>query len=256
MNQPYAQQQIQESGYEYPYHYIPVWERGRFRQHQYWSWGFRYLGGIQIVLNELAKISFESLLDIGCGDGRFLREARRLFPHSRLLGLDYSEQAIRLAQALNAGIRYEARDIISEPLAEQFEAATLVEVLEHIPIADVPSFLSACAAALKPGGHLVLTVPHRNKPIEPKHFQHFNSDQLRTLLMRDFAEVSIVPFDTLSKHAPLLAILERLLGGRGRYFLVTNRHLVSAFFRYYLRRHLYARNERVCGRLLAICRKA
>ncbi|MBC8252913.1 MAG: anion permease, partial [Ardenticatenia bacterium] len=81
---------LQDREYAYPYHYIPTWENGQFSQVQYWSWGYRYLGGIQVVLDQLRKLSFETLVDIGCGDGRFLREAKARFPEARMLGVDYS----------------------------------------------------------------------------------------------------------------------------------------------------------------------
>lgn len=71
------EQQIQEDQYDYPYHYIPRVENGQFSQSQYWSWGMHYLGGIQLILEQIDSYSFDSLIDVGCGDGRFLRELAR-----------------------------------------------------------------------------------------------------------------------------------------------------------------------------------
>ncbi len=51
---------------------------GRFSQLRHWSWGYRYLGRLQVVFDLLDGLEFDSLLDVGCGDGRFLREARQL----------------------------------------------------------------------------------------------------------------------------------------------------------------------------------
>lgn len=248
-------QQVQEEGYVLPYHYIPKWERGRFAQHYYWSWGFRYLGGLQLVLDQLRGMKFASLVDIGCGDGRFLREAAQRFPDAELLGVDYSEQAIRLAQAMNPHLGYQVRDIVAQPLTARFEAATLIEVLEHIPPAQAPAFVAAVAAALGDNGRLVLTVPHRNVPVTPKHFQHFDEDSLRALLAPHFDDLRFIPFDTLSAKAPLLGLLERLIGGRGRYFVLTNRRILSRFFRFYLRRYLYCASAASCSRIAVVGRK-
>lgn len=249
------EQRIQEEGYSFPYHYVPRWERGRFAQHSYWSWGFRYLGGLQLVLDQLLGMKFGSLVDIGCGDGRFLREAARHHPDVTLLGVDYSEQAIRLAQAMNSHLRYRVQDIVTEPLNGRFDVVTLIEVLEHIPPPQAPAFVAAVAAALGESGRLVLTVPHRNVPVTPKHFQHFDEQGLRKLLEPHFDDLRFIPFDTLSAKAPLLALLERLIGGRGRYWVMTNRRLLSAFFRFYLRRYLYCSGEKTCSRIAVVGRK-
>ncbi len=63
-------QLTQEEQYTYPYHHIPSWEANSFAQNQYWSWGFRYLGGLKVVMDALEGIDFKSIIDIGCGDGR------------------------------------------------------------------------------------------------------------------------------------------------------------------------------------------
>lgn len=250
-----AQQSIQEAEYAYPYHYIPTWDGQRFSQQLSWSWGYRYLGGILLVIDQLRGIEFQSLVDIGCGDGRFLREAARSFPKTGLLGLDYSARAIALARAMNPGLQYRAVNILEESLTSQFDVATLIEVLEHIPTQDVPAFLAAVAATIKPGGWLILTVPHRNKPVESKHFQHFDTKLLASLVAPHFHEFHAIPFDALPRVSNLLNIFEKLLGGRGRYFLVTNRRLWKLFFRFYLKHYLYSSDESSCGRIAMICRK-
>lgn len=249
------QQQRQEDGYSFPYHYVPRWEDGRFTQHFHWWWGYRYLGGIQVVLAELAKIGVQSLVDIGCGDGRFLREAARFFPGAELLGIDYSQRAISIAQAFNPGLSYEVMDIIATPPPRRFAIATLIEVLEHIPPTQIQDFVAAVAGLIEDNGYLVMTVPHSNKPVEAKHYQHFDMVLLRRTLESSFDEMRFIPFDTLAHKAPLLSFMEKLLGGKGRYWLITNRRLLGAFFRFYLRNHLYCESETSAGRIALVCRK-
>jgi len=82
-------QAIQESEYFIPYHYIPEKDDQGFSQTLFWSWGMRYFAGIELVLAQLENLKFSSIIDIGCGDGRFLREARRAFSGKSLLGVDY-----------------------------------------------------------------------------------------------------------------------------------------------------------------------
>lgn len=255
MNRNDSQTRAQEAEYAFPYHYIPGVKGAKFSSIRQWRWGFRYLGGMQLVLDQLEKISFSSIVDIGCGDGRFLREIAQTYPGKQLLGVDASERAIRLAQALNPELDYRASDIVQNPLAATFDVATLIEVIEHIPPAALPDFLGAVAKAIQPGGHLVLTVPHRNKPLIPKHYQHFTGAQLRALLAPHFEVIHVFPFDVRVRWRPLLWFIEKLLGGKGRWFLFTNARIQYQFYRLYLRRYLYAGSENDCARIAVVARR-
>jgi len=245
-------QQAQEAEYGYPYHYIPTWKDGRFSQVLYWPWGFRYLGGMRVVFDRLDMFSFDSLIDIGCGDGRFLREAATCYPEARLLGVDYSEQAVQLARVMNPGLSYGAIDIAAESLADHFDVATLIEVLEHVPPAQIDAFLEAIADTLNDNGRLILTVPHVNSPVLEKHYQHFTSNHLHKLLVPHFRDIVFVPFDPQSK---VMAILYRLIGGGGSYFILTSPRLLARFYQLYINRYLYTDDEQKCGRIAAVCQK-
>lgn len=249
---PDGKRQIQDKQYTYPYHYIPTWEDGNFSQVWYWSWGYRYLGGMKVVLDQLERIAFGSLLDVGCGDGRFLGEVAGIYPGTTLRGLDVSERAVRLARAINPQLKYEVLDITKEPILGHFDVATAIEVLEHIHPSNVLSFLEAIAKSLQDDGWLVLTVPHANKGVSDKHYQHFTSDDLRDLLTPLFGGVSFVPFDVRSR---VMARFQQLVGGSGQHCIVTNRWVTSWFFRLYIERYLYAGDEQKCMRIAAVCRK-
>lgn len=242
----HEEEHLQESQYAYPYHYIPEYGDKSFSQTQHWEWGFRYLGGMKVVMDQLASLSFESLVDIGCGDGRFLREFCRQYSDKETLGIDYSAQAIRLANAMNPEISYECRDIRSDALERSFEVATLIEVLEHIPPSDVHGFLKAVSEMLHPGGYLILTVPHTNKPVQPKHFRHYDESLLRECLSPHFEDLSFIPFDS---HNRLLGLLQRLMGGAGNHFVITNPYVNHLFFETYCRYFLYNVDESTCGRI-------
>src|SRR5512135_225184 len=112
------QTRLQEAQYSFPYHHIPSVQKAKFSPVRYWSWGFRYLGGIQLVLDQLENTQFSSLIDIGCGDGRLLREIASHYGEKHLLGIDASTRAIQLAQALNPGVRYQTIDLFNESIPE------------------------------------------------------------------------------------------------------------------------------------------
>lgn len=249
------QTRVQEGEYAFPYHYLPAIKGHKFSTTRHWDWGFRYLGGMQVAFDLLTEQPFASLIDIGCGDGRFLREATSRFPGARLLGIDASERAVRLAQALNPDIEYRTRDLVHEGAGGRFDAATLIEVIEHITPQDLGGFLRAVAESLVEGGRLVLTVPHRNKPIIEKHYQHFTGARLRELLTPYFADIRLVPFDVEARRAPLMWVIEHVLGAKGRWFLFTQPRVLYLLYRLYLRRYLYAPDEQRCERIAVVCQK-
>lgn len=249
-----SEQERQEAEYAFPYHYIPELGQRGLTLARHWPWGFRYLGGIEVVLDQLAKAPFSSMIDVGCGDGRFLPEVKRRFPDAKLLGIDYSERAIRLAQALHPEIEYRTVDLFEQNVGGLFDVATLVEVIEHIPPARLPEFVRAVAACVKDGGRAIVTVPHANKPLAKKHFQHFTSDSLRAVLAPHFRTIEMIPFDVRAR-TPMAWLVERVLGAKGDFFLLTNRRLLGTLFDVYRTRLLYAPNEASCLRLAAVCAK-
>lgn len=243
---------IQDSLYEYPYHYLPRLQGLNFSQHRYWSWGYRYLGRLRVTFDLLKGIEFDSLLDIGCGDGRFLKEAAEIYTGKKLSGIDKSPRAIALARRLNPEIRFETVDILDSPPTEKWDVVTMLEVLEHIPPSDLSLFLGTAAGLIKTGGHLVLTVPHVNEKLSDKHYQHFNPQKLEELLLPDFEDIGCIPFDHIS---PLLQLAEKLMGGSGRFFLVTHQGLNNLRFQYYMRKCLYPAGESRCRRVACLARK-
>ena len=245
-------QVLQDEQYDYPYHYIPEWKKEYFTQTHYWAWGFRYLGGIRVVLDRLSNIYFDSLIDIGCGDGRFLREVSRYYPTANLLGVDYSERAIRLAKAMSPHLNYRVLDITREHLPGAFDVATLIEVIEHIPPYELQDFIDSVMSTIRPNGWLILTAPHTNKPVSRKHYQHFSSDSLNSLFEPYCSNLVYFPFD---RKSLLLSVMHRLLGGNGKHFVITNKRIQGWFFRLYTNRYLYSPTEKSSLRICMLCRK-
>jgi SAM-dependent methyltransferase len=244
------EQQIQEEQYTFPYHYLPHLEEGNFRQHAYWSWGYRYLAGMLVARKLCDEEDWSSLLDLGCGDGRFISELSRDGSGRSLLGVDFSERAIALARAMNPCLEYRVADILDDDLdGRQFDVVTLIEVIEHIPPQELDAFVERAVSFVKPGGRLVITVPHRNRPVGEKHFQHFDSSALTALLDDLVDDLRFQPFDFFSRP---LDLWFRFIGRTGRYFLITWQPLLDAFFRYYMRRCLFGQDESLCSRIACV----
>jgi SAM-dependent methyltransferase len=245
------QQKIQESRYQFPYHYIPDLEDGNFTQVRTLRWGYEYLAYIRFVLTKIQSLQFDSLLDAGCGDGRFLYELRRLFPDKDLVGIDSSEQAIRLAKALGPNAEY-VLGTIADPtlLRKHFDVITLIEVLEHVPPDNLADFVKGLSERLKAGGKLALTVPTRNVKVARKHYQHFDRQSLENVL-RPFFTIEECWF--LNRDSAGVKWLERLL--MNRLFILNHRRLLNWVYRTYERRFLHAQPHNA-KRICALCAKS
>ena len=245
--------QQQDSQYLFPYHYLPAMRNGAYRQFESLVWGMEYLSYVEYVVDRLEAVAPVSLVDIGCGDGRVTREmARRLAPAGgaaglRLLGIDFSEKAIALARALNPECHFETVDILHDSAGgAPFAAATLIEVLEHIPVADTGTFIGAIRQTLSDRGHLVLTVPTTARPVNAKHFQHFDEHRLEQLLARDF---EIVEMTRLNRIGVVETVLNTLM--ENRLFVLKQRTACQLLYASYKNWCLHA-DERTGARLCVV----
>lgn len=247
------EQKLQEEAYEFPYHYIPNALDDNFVQHVHWAWGFRYLGGINVVKNICLKHKCDSLLDIGCGDGRFLREMSSINKNIKMMGIDYSQRAISFASAFNPNIDYRVIDITKENLRnEKFDIVTLIEVIEHIKPSELDSFIKNALSLVKDDGTFIITVPHINKKLNKKHFQHFSQSKLMDLFVNYGYNIEFIPFDSKSI---IIRFLYHLIGGNGKWFVLSYKPLLKLFYNIYIKYYLYTKNEKSCMRIACIVKK-
>jgi 2-polyprenyl-3-methyl-5-hydroxy-6-metoxy-1,4-benzoquinol methylase len=239
------EQAIQEAEYEFPYHYIPRFEDGNFSQVRKLRWGYEYLSYLRFILARLERVEFASLLDVGCGEGRFLCEVSKRFPNKNLMGIDCSRRALEYARLLNPQVKFTCGDITGEHLfAERFDVITLIETLEHVRPSEIPNFVRGLRDNLKTDGALIVSVPSKNLSLNRKHYQHFNLDSLRAALK---------PFFTVTEHYFLNRISrwDRLLGKLlvNRYFILNEPRLLNALYRRYedsLLNALESDGKRIC----------
>jgi 2-polyprenyl-6-hydroxyphenyl methylase/3-demethylubiquinone-9 3-methyltransferase len=103
-----------------------------------------------------------TVLDVGCGAGLLCEPLARL--GASVTGLDPAATNIAVARlhAERAGLAIDYRSDTVEAVAagkERFDIVLAMEVVEHV--ADVTAFVSACGAAVKPGGLLVMATINR-----------------------------------------------------------------------------------------------
>jgi 2-polyprenyl-3-methyl-5-hydroxy-6-metoxy-1,4-benzoquinol methylase len=99
-----------------------------------------------------------TLLDVGCGTGRFIEVAQE--ENWAVAGLElFSGVAEETARRL--GIKVTVGSILEADLpAHSFDVITMFDVIEHVE--EPVLALQSCARMLKPGGVLVLTTPNFN----------------------------------------------------------------------------------------------
>ena len=115
------------------------------------------------------------LLDIGSGNGEFLRVAGRRWPQAELLGLEMSEVGVQQSRARVPGAEFRVCDLMegAGPIGGRERWATHAvcsEVLEHV---DDPVLLLRNARRwLAPGCRLVVTVPGGPMSAFDRHIGH------------------------------------------------------------------------------------
>ncbi len=132
------------------------------------------------------------LLDIGCGYGFFMEEAAKHGWNAR--GIDLSEECVAFAKERGQKAELALPEDIKEK--NSYDAITMFYVLEHLP--DPLSTLRTIRKLLKPGGVLLLRVPHTTpivkllKPMKiknnlfdpPFHLCDFSPETIAKILVK------------------------------------------------------------------------
>jgi 2-polyprenyl-3-methyl-5-hydroxy-6-metoxy-1,4-benzoquinol methylase len=85
-----------------------------------------------ILLKMLEQLRFETILEVGCGNGMNLFALRQAFPAVKLVGTDISREALAQLQAFQPGIPTYRLDATRDTLEEQYDVVISLDVLEHI----------------------------------------------------------------------------------------------------------------------------
>jgi ubiquinone/menaquinone biosynthesis C-methylase UbiE len=113
-------------------------------------------------LSRCRLIDHASVLDIGCGTGRWSRRYLQL--GHRPVGLDATQGMLRLATATGLACPLIVAHAQRLPFRDSsFELASAVTVVQHIPSSDQRDVLKEMVRVLRPGGHLILIELIRGK---------------------------------------------------------------------------------------------
>lgn len=123
------------------------------------------------MLAALKSTGATRVLDLGCGEGRLLQALLKEKQFSEIVGMDVSHRALaiahdrlhydRLPPVQKARLRFLHGSLIyRDQRFAGFDAAAVVEVIEHLDAARLAAFERVLFECLKPK-HIVITTPNR-----------------------------------------------------------------------------------------------
>ena len=119
------------------------------------------------VIEAVAETGARTVLDLGCGDGDLVLRLAGVPGIDCITGIEIDAARLRRAQARLAkagpqGARVQlacASAVQAHPNLAGYDCACLVEVIEHLPPADINRLERAVFAGMRPG-HVIVTTPN------------------------------------------------------------------------------------------------
>jgi SAM-dependent methyltransferase len=119
----------------------------------------RLMDGFHGALDELwAQADPASILDVGCGEGVLTHEWAQRLGDRRIVGIDLDDEklAVEWAKRQRPNLEYRCEEATRLSFADgEFDMATAIEVLEHVP--DPGATVAEMARVAK--RHLLVSVP-------------------------------------------------------------------------------------------------
>jgi len=201
----YLYPRLIESAMQEAYRESSYYEGGAYgyADTSYTAQEFALRATFKCLLSNLAKrgLTGGDLLEIGCGYGYLLDEARLFF--ERRVGTDFSPGGAQIARATGAEVF--VGGIEQVPSEAKFDCVIGTQLIEHVY--EPLSFVERLVGHTKPGGHIILATPDIGGILRklmggrwpsfkvPEHVLYFDYGTLSSLMFRaGLSDVRRLPY--------------------------------------------------------------
>ena len=168
----------------------------------------------RMIKQIVRPLEFQSVLDIGCGQGSLLQELQTEFPKIIPYGIDISVSAVELARGRVSGGRFRVMDITEGSLDEKYDLVVCSEVLEHIPD-DLAALQNLRKMTQK---YLLVSAPQGRMRGFEKQYGHVRNyahgELVRKLEKQGFVILSVLEWG-FPFYSPLYRDFLQVIGSKG-----------------------------------------
>jgi SAM-dependent methyltransferase len=145
--------------------------------------------------DEILTMPFQpgnTLIEIGCGNGRFLKKLQAKYPTLKISGLDSSQTGIDACRQVLDG-NFICGDITRYEISDKYDYVLCFNTLEHFrnPNLVMRKLKELCHNA----SILYLTVPNADLDLCDDHMCFWNQEQFKAFAFNYFPRLHCFPFD-------------------------------------------------------------
>ena len=123
------------------------------------------------ILSNIELSDYADIIEVGCGNGRFLKELIKAYPTAAVTGLDASPYGIDDCKEEIKG-DFICADILRYEPRRQYDAVMCFNTIEHFQNKHI--IIHKLKELLRPGGFLILTVPNAEMDLCENHYNFWN----------------------------------------------------------------------------------
>ncbi len=150
------------------------------------SGGKKLVKRFQVALKMVKIKKGMKVLDIGCGRGEVTHYCHQ--QGAEVVGLDFSQAAIKIAKKTYPQILFIHQDIFRYQPETKFSLIIMLDFIEHIPKSQFKNLLRKCHYWLKKDGQILIHTNEKKQeeapgvPFHPTHINLLTSQELKSIL--------------------------------------------------------------------------